>query len=163
MSTQRRTEYDLGHLYSWEGCFHFSVLSSLQAYNSLTGSAYGMLYLVRRKRHIKSISPEVGVSKWVDFPGVMLEVLDPTGLIGAGFLSSGRAWLVFLPLSAQWHLSQEAWRWWVCSLSPQYPPWIDHCLWTLDPQRYPGENPCFFIPYSLPEVSAKLGICLIGL
>lgn len=36
------------------------------------------------------------------------------------------------------------------SRSPPYLPWVDPCLWTLDPQRYPAENPCLFIPLFSP-------------
>lgn len=131
--------------------------AALKAHNFLTGSAHGKLYLVRKKRSANESLLKLE-SHRVDLPGVILV-----------------AWtqLVVLMKSVSFPLEGHDWSSCLCSQgitrslepcgssrSPPYLPWIDPCLWTLDPQSYPGENPCLFIPYSLPEVSGTSGGCL---
>lgn len=123
--------------------------AALKAHNFLTGSAHGKLYLVRKKRSANESLLKLE-SHRVGLPGVILVVWTQ---------------LVVLMKSVSFPLEGHDGSSCLCSQgtprslescgssrSPPYLPWIDPCLWTLDPQRYPGENPCLFIPYSLPEV-----------
>lgn len=143
-----------------KGAFIALCSAALKAHNFLTGSAHGKLHLVKQKRGANESLLKLESHKVSGFTWSYACIGDPTCCLmeSVSFPVERHGWfscLCFQGITKSLELC-------VSSRSPPYLPRIDHYLWTLDPQKYPGENPSVHA-FHLPRRRVEWWVCLIGL